>query len=205
MIDVIKKYNVSRETIKKLESYQALVKEWNSKFNLISKSTEDNIWERHIIDSLQLIKFITPKDLVLLDLGSGAGFPGVVLAIACQELYPDLKINLVESIGKKTIFLQEINKTLNLNMEIYKERIENLKIGKVDVITSRALASLPKLLEYAKPFCSNRTRLIFLKGEKWAQEQEEARKKWIYKCEVSDSDTSEDGKILRISDLRSKL
>ena len=205
MIDVIKKYNVSRETIKKLESYQALVKEWNSKFNLISKSTENIIWERHIVDSLQLIKFITQKDKILLDLGSGAGFPGVVLAIACQELYPDLKINLVESIGKKTIFLQEINKILNLNMEIYKERIENLKIGKVDIITSRALASLPKLLEYAKPFCSNNTRLIFLKGEKWVQEQEEARKKWIYKCEVYDSDTSEDGKILRISDLRSKL
>lgn len=205
MIDVIKKYNVSRETIKKLESYQALVKEWNSKFNLISKSTENIIWERHIVDSLQLIKFITSKDKVLLDLGSGAGFPGVVLAIACQELYPDLKINLVESIGKKTTFLQEVNKILNLNMEIYKERIENLKIGKVDIITSRALASLPKLLEYAKPFCSNNTRLIFLKGEKWVQEQEEARKKWIYKCEVYDSDTSEDGKILRISDLRSKL
>lgn len=205
MIDVIKKYNVSRETIKKLESYQALVKEWNSKFNLISKSTENIIWERHIVDSLQLIKFITQKDKILLDLGSGAGFPGVVLAIACQELYPDLKINLVESIGKKTTFLQEVNKILNLNMEIYKERIENLKIGKVDIITSRALASLPKLLEYAKPFCSNNTRLIFLKGEKWVQEQEEARKKWIYKCEVYDSDTSEDGKILRISDLRSKL
>ncbi len=205
MIDAIKKYNVSRETIKKLESYQALVKEWNSKFNLISKSTENIIWERHIVDSLQLIKFITQKDKILLDLGSGAGFPGVVLAIACQELYPDLKINLVESIGKKTTFLQEVNKILNLNMEIYKERIENLKIGKVDIITSRALASLPKLLEYAKPFCSNNTRLIFLKGEKWVQEQEEARKKWIYKCEVYDSDTSEDGKILRISDLRSKL
>ena len=127
MIDAIKKYNVSRETIKKLESYQALVKEWNSKFNLISKSTENIIWERHIVDSLQLIKFITQKDKILLDLGSGAGFPGVVLAIACQELYPDLKINLVESIGKKTTFLQEVNKILNLNMEIYKERIENLK------------------------------------------------------------------------------
>lgn len=205
MIDVIKKYNVSRETTKKLESYQTLVKEWNGKFNLISKSTENTIWERHIVDSLQLIKFITPKDKVLLDLGSGAGFPGIVLAIACQEMYPDLKIKLVESIGKKASFLQEVNKTLNLNMEIYKERIENLKIGKVDVITSRALASLPKLLEYAKPFCSNSTKLIFLKGEKWVQEQDEARKKWMYECEVSDSDTSEYGKILRISDLRSKL
>ena len=119
MIDIEKKYNVSHETYEKLKNYQALVLEWNSKFNLISKSTETTIWERHIVDSLQLIKYITNEDKILLDLGSGAGFPGVVLAIACQEVYPDLQINLVESIGKKTAFLHAVNEQLNLNMEIH--------------------------------------------------------------------------------------
>lgn len=205
MIDIEKKYNVSRETYRKLENYQTLVLEWNSKFNLISKSTEMNIWERHIVDSLQLIKYISQKDKILLDLGSGAGFPAVVLAIACQEIYPDLHINLVESIGKKTTFLQAINTQLELNMNIYQERIEKLNIGKVDIITSRALASLPKLLEYAKPFCKKETKLILPKGEKWSLENDEAQKQWEYKYEIYNSDTSDVGKILRISDLRRKL
>lgn len=205
MIDIEKKYNVSHETYEKLKNYQALVLEWNSKFNLISKSTEATIWERHIVDSLQLIKYITNEDKILLDLGSGAGFPGVVLAIACQEIYPDLQINLVESIGKKTAFLRAVNEQLNLNMEIHQERIEKLNIGKVDVITSRALAALPKLLDYAKPFCKKETRLILPKGENWSLENDEALMKWLYKYEVYNSDTSDVGKILRISDLRRKL
>lgn len=205
MIDVMKKYNVSRETYDKLERYKALVLEWNNKFNLISKSTEENIWERHIVDSLQLINFITKDDALLLDLGSGAGFPGIVLAIVSQEFFPNLKINLVESIGKKTSFLNVVKKELELDINIYQERIENLKIAKVDVITSRALASLPKLLEYAKPFCKKQTKLILPKGENWAKEEEEASQKWLYNCEIYDSDTSSVGKILRISDLRRKL
>lgn len=205
MIDIEKKYNVSHETYEKLKNYQALVLEWNSKFNLISKSTEATIWERHIVDSLQLIKYIINEDKILLDLGSGAGFPGVVLAIACQEIYPDLQINLVESIGKKTAFLHAVNEQLNLNMEIHQERIEKLNIGKVDVITSRALAVLPKLLDYAKPFCKKETRLILPKGENWSLENDEALMKWLYNYEVYNSDTSDVGKILRISDLRRKL
>ena len=164
MIDVVKTYNVSHETYKKLKSYEALVLEWNSKFNLISKSTETAIWERHIVDSIQLIKHITAKDKILLDLGSGAGFPGIVLAIASQELYPELRINLVESIGKKVTFLQTVNEELQLKMNIHQTRIENLDIKKVDIITSRALASLPKLLEYAKHFFKKETKLILPKG-----------------------------------------
>lgn len=205
MIDIEKKYNVSRETYKKLENYQTLVLEWNSKFNLISKSTEMNIWERHMVDSLQLIKYISKEDKILLDLGSGAGFPAVVLAIARQEFYPDLQINLVESIGKKATFLRTVNEQLKLNMNIYQERIEKLNIEKVDIITSRALASLPKLLEYAKPFCKKETKLILPKGEKWSVENDEAQKQWEYKYEIYNSDTSDVGKILRISDLRRKL
>ncbi len=205
MIDVVKTYNVSHETYKKLKSYEALVLEWNSKFNLISKSTETAIWERHIVDSIQLIKHITAKDKILLDLGSGAGFPGIVLAIASQELYPELRINLVESIGKKVTFLQTVNEELQLKMNIHQTRIENLDIKKVDIITSRALASLPKLLEYAKPFCKKETKLILPKGESWSLENMEAQKSWLYKYEVYNSDTSDVGKILRISDLRRKL
>ena len=111
----------------------------------------------------------------------------------------------MESIGKKTAFLHAVNEQLNLNMEIHQERIEKLNIGKVDVITSRALAALPKLLDYAKPFCKKETRLILPKGENWSLENDEALMKWLYNYEVYNSDTSDVGKILRISDLRRKL
>lgn len=108
MMDILQIYNVSRETKEKIETYKTLVLEWNCKFNLISKSSVEHIWERHILDSVQLYKYIRPTDKILLDLGSGAGFPGMVLAIMAEQLNPELSINLVESIGKKTLFLNAV-------------------------------------------------------------------------------------------------
>ena len=139
--------NVSRETIEKLKTFQNMVLEWNKKINLISKASEQNIWERHIIDSLQLYPLIEEKDKVLYDFGSGAGFPAIVLAILSEQFYPNLNITLIESIGKKVLFLENVKKSLNLNITILKDRIENLNLLKPDIITSRALASLDKLLK----------------------------------------------------------
>lgn len=165
MMDILQIYNVSRETKEKIETYKTLVLEWNCKFNLISKSSVEHIWERHILDSVQLYKYIRPTDKILLDLGSGAGFPGMVLAIMAEQLNPELSINLVESIGKKTLFLNAVKNELKLNVNILHDRIENIKMKNVDVITSRALAALSKLLDYSKPFCRTETNLIFPKGE----------------------------------------
>lgn len=204
MIDIIEKYNVSRETIKDLEKFQALVLEWNHKFNLISKSSESEIWQRHILDSLQLYPFISEDDKVLYDMGSGAGFPGIVLAIISKHLFPDLKITLIESIGKKTIFLNEVKNNLNLNINILQDRIENLKLPKADIITSRALASLDKLLVYAYSFCKKDTKLIFPKGEKWQEEVTIAQKNWNFNFKLFPSQTSETGKILYIKNIRRK-
>lgn len=205
MSDIWEIYNVSRETINKLKYYEAFVKEWNNKFNLVSKSSVEELWNRHIIDSFQLVKFIKKTDKVLYDFGSGAGFPAIVLAIAGEEIFPDLEFNLVESIGKKATFLNTVKNELRLqNVNILHARIENLKISQVDVISSRALASLPKLLEYAKPFCKNQTRLIFPKGGNWKQEVELARVHWFFDLNVEQSITDESGHILNISNLRRK-
>lgn len=204
MMDILKTYNVSHETMEKLTAYKALVIEWNSKFNLISKSSVENIWERHILDSLQLYKFISPTDKKILDFGSGAGFPAIVLAIAAEQFNPELRFNLIESIGKKTLFLNTVKKELGLNVNIYHDRIENVKIKNVDIITSRALASLSKLFEYSLPFCSARTGMIFPKGENWNNEVQEAAKKWKFDYKAETSETSENGKILYISGLRRK-
>ena len=135
MTDILKTYNVSRETILKLRDYESLVLEWNNKINLVSRSSAENLWNRHIEDSLQLIQFIKPTDKTLYDFGSGAGFPAIVIAIAAEQLFPDLTVNLVESIGKKTLFLNAVKKELNLNINIHHDRIENLKIQKVDIIS----------------------------------------------------------------------
>ena len=204
MIDISEKYNVSRETIEKLKTFQNMVLEWNSKFNLISKSSESDIWQRHIIDSLQLQQFITAKDKILYDFGSGAGFPAIVLAIVSEEIFPDLQISLIESIGKKVIFLNEVKNTLNLNINVIQNRIENLKLPKADIITSRALASLDKLLKYAIPFCNKNTKLVFPKGEKWQEEITTAQKEWSFDFESFPSQTSQTRKILYIKNIRRK-
>lgn len=205
MMDILQIYNVSRETKEKIEAYKTLVLEWNCKFNLISKSSVEHIWERHILDSVQLYKYIRPTDKILLDLGSGAGFPGMVLAIMAEQLNPELSINLVESIGKKTLFLNAVKNELKLNVNILHDRIENIKMKNVDVITSRALlAALSKLLDYSKPFCRTETNLIFPKGEHWADEIETAQKQWYFKYKAENSATDKLGKVLYISELRRK-
>jgi len=204
MEDVLKIYNVSRETYFKLKTYETLVKEWNNKFNLVSKSSVDCLWQRHIIDSLQLANLINKTDKILYDFGSGAGFPAIILAIVSEECFPELKINLIESIGKKTMFLNAVKEELGLKINIIHDRIENLELKKVDVITSRALASLPKLLEYAYPFTKRKTNLIFPKGANWEKEVDEAKKKWTFNCKVIQSQTDESGKILYINNVRRK-
>ena len=204
MENLLKKYNVSRETMESLIAFQNMVLEWNEKFNLISKSSVDDIWNRHIIDSAQLIQYIEKNDKILYDFGSGAGFPAIVLAIMSKELYPNLKMTLIESIGKKTTFLSEVNKKLKLDMKILPERIEKLTLPKADIITSRAMASLEKLLPYAKPFCNKKTRLLFLKGEKWQEEIKTAEQKWAFEYQSYPSDTSDKGRVLIIKNIRRK-
>lgn len=204
MMTDIKKYDVSRETMADLITFQNMVLEWNDKFNLISKSSASDIWNRHILDSLQLSQFITKSDKLLYDFGSGAGFPAIVLAIVAKTEFSDLKISLIESIGKKAHFLQEVQNRLDLNTTIINDRIENLNLLKADIITSRALASLDKLLSYAKPFVDKNTRLVFPKGEKWQEEVENAQKIWNFEYDRIKSLTSEKGCILYIKNIRRK-
>lgn len=205
MENLLKKYNVSRETMDKLITFQNMVLKWNEKFNLISKSSEDDIWERHILDSAQLFQYLSKEDKSLYDFGSGAGFPAVVLAIISEDFLPDLKITLIESISKKATFLSEVNKKLKLNMVVLPERIEKLTLPKADIITSRAMASLEKLLQYAKPFCNKETKLLFLKGEKWQEEIKTAEQKWTFEHQSFSSETSEKGRVLLIKNIRRNI
>lgn len=201
MENFMQKYNVSRETYDKLKLYQQLLSEWQQKFNLVSKSTLDNSWQRHFEDSAQLFKYIPKNAKILYDFGSGAGFPGMVLAIMSGDKTPYLKICLVESVGKKTLYLNEVKQKTNTSVEILNQRIENLKPQKADVITSRALTALKDLLNYAYPFCKSETLCIFPKGRRYCEELQDARRYWNFDCRVEDSTTDSDGKILLITNL----
>ena len=202
MKNFMEKYNVSRETFEKLKTYECLLKEWQTKFNLVSNSTLENAWERHFLDSVQLFKLIPQTAKTLMDFGSGAGFPGMVIAIMANAKTPYLKVSLVESTTKKTLYLNEVKKQVGVEVEIINERIEKIKPHIVDVITSRAMTSLDALLQYALPFCGKKTVCIFPKGKKYAEELQEAQKKWCFNYQIVDSEQSDEGKILVITDLR---
>ena len=194
-------YNVSRETFDKLKLCQSVLEEWQQKFNLVSRSSLSDAWNRHFLDSAQLFSLLPKEARVLFDFGSGAGFPGVVLAIMAQELAPDLQINMVESIGKKTVYLNHLKDLFKLNANIINSRIEQLKPTKADVITSRAMCSLKDLLAYSFPFCTKNTVCIFPKGKSYAEELFVAHKFWKFKCQILPSQQSNEGKILVITNL----
>ena len=204
MKNEFEKYNVSRETIEQLKAYEASLREWQNKFNLVSKSSLDDAWKRHFLDSLQLLKYIPEGAKSLCDFGSGAGFPGMVLAIALKEKTPYLKAVLVESIGKKTLYLKEVAKITNTNVNIINDRIENLPNVKYDIITSRAMTSLSKLLGFAHRFCKKNTICIFPKGKSYMEEISEAKNNWNFDCLVENSEQSDEGKILIIKNITRK-
>lgn len=205
MENIIEKYNVSRETISLLKAYEASLIEWQNKFNLVSNTTLEDAWNRHFVDSLQLLPLVPDDAKLLYDFGSGAGFPGMVLATVLKDKTPYLKFKLVESIKKKTLYLNFVKDKLGLNnVEIINDRIENLPIEKVDVITSRAMCSLTELLNYAYKFSSKKTKCIFPKGKKHQEEISEAKKKWNFNCEIIPSATNAESAILVITNLSLK-
>ena len=201
----MEKYNVSRETFLKLKTYEASLHEWQNKFNLVSNASLENAWQRHFEDSVQLFKFIPTSARIMLDFGSGAGFPALVLAIMAQEKLPQLKVKLIESIKKKTLYLNEVKKITGIsNVEVLNKRIEDIPAEAADVITSRAMASLSDLLNYAQKFCTSKTKCIFLKGKSYADEIAEAEKLWKFKAEVLPSQESDEGVILIITDIHKR-
>ncbi|MDR1693720.1 MAG: 16S rRNA (guanine(527)-N(7))-methyltransferase RsmG [Lactobacillaceae bacterium] len=196
-----KKYNVSRETISELRAYEASLKEWQSKLNLVSRASLEDAWNRHFLDSMQLYKLIPDDAKVIYDFGSGAGFPGMVLAIMLKNRTPYLNINLIESIGKKTVYLNEVKKITRTNVNIINDRVENIKPQTADVITSRAMASLDKLLGYVERFCGKKTKCIFPKGRSYQNEVEEAKKLWKFNLEVLENEQSDEGVILVVTNI----
>lgn len=201
---LIDAYAVPRETIHRLTQYQEMLVEWNEKFNLVAASTLPNIWTRHFLDSAQLFPYLPANAMTMADMGAGAGFPGLVLAIMAQDLNKPLHLTAIEATGKKADFLQAVVDRLKLNVTIRRERIEDIRDLKVDMVTARALKALPELLKYANYLMHKDTTCIFPKGRNAAEELTQAKKYWTFKSEIHPSRSDESGSILVLTELRYK-
>lgn len=196
-------FDVSRETMDRLAAYDAVLLDWSARHNLIARSTLDARWDRHFRDSAQLFTAIPPDATSLVDIGAGAGFPGLVLAAMGAER--GLDVTLVESIGKKAAFLTAAITAMQLeNARVLPQRIESITVSPPDVVTARALARLVKLMDYAAEFSGKSTRLIFPKGQDVEDELTEAAKCWHMSVERRPSLTSPGSTILVISNFSPK-
>ena len=151
--DIIKKFSLSFEQVKNIELFISTLKETNIHTNLVGRSTIENIWKNHILDSLQILPLLSKRNCSLLDMGTGAGFPGILFAMLGFK-----HVTLIDSNNKKINFLKKIKKKLSLGAVIKLGRIENFNNVKFDVITSRALANLNKLFSYSQKFLLNKSK-----------------------------------------------
>lgn len=186
-----------KKSIPNLEKFSEIVLKWQKSLNLISKNTVSDIWNRHILDSAQLYLYLPADASVLVDIGSGAGFPGIVLAILNKELDgPVRQFYLIESDVKKCIFLNEVVRQLDLPVRVMNERIEKISDIKADVLTARALADVSTLLKWSEQLRSAKTTCLFLKGGSVDQELEKLSSD--FRIEKIPSLTDQKGIIIRI-------
>ena len=194
------------ELVKKdLESYAQLLRKWQAVQNLVSRETLDAVWTRHFADSLQVLRLLKPTDRIFLDLGSGGGLPALPLAIALKD--GGQQFTLVEPTGRKVSFLRTVARELDLNVMVHSGRSDSLdsrETSPPDVVTSRALAALPQLLEWIVPFWAPQTRAILHKGREHGAEVSETDSLWDYDVLTTPSDTDVSGVLLTISNLRAK-
>jgi 16S rRNA (guanine527-N7)-methyltransferase len=186
-------FDVPRETLVKFDRYAELLAEWQQRMNLVGPSTLPQVWHRHFADSAQLLP-IAGLGKSWLDIGAGAGFPGLVVAL----LDPSARLTLVESIAKKCRFLEEVAAQLDLQAQLTIEnrRIETLPRQKVDIITARALASLEQLFDWGLPFAGSGTRWLLPKGMRFAEEIDAASRRFSFAHHLIPSQTDDQARIV---------
>ena len=202
-INLLPGLNVSRETFLRLKEYEKLLFKWNAKINLVSRSTLDNFWNRHVLDSAQFLSSVGEKAGKWVDLGSGGGLPGLVVAILSDEIEPVNKLFLVEADARKAVFLKTVCRELGLKVEVYNNRIEELPPMSANIVSARALAPLKTLCLYAKNHLEKGGVAVFAKGENWKAELVEAQKKWIFSYEAVKSTLHEGSVVLVLRGIKS--
>lgn len=184
---------VSRETLSRLEVYAALLERWQRRINLVSGNSLGDLWRRHILDSAQLYPLIPDPARHIVDLGSGGGLPGLVLAAIGAS-----KLTLIESDKRKAAFLREAGRAMGIGVEVIAERLEATPPFRAEIVTARAFAPLPRLLSLAEPLADSGTAFILPKGRSADEELTEARRGWTMTVERFPSLTDPSGVILRL-------
>ena len=188
---------VSRETLERLRIYVDLLTSWNPRINLVSAASLGDVWRRHVLDSAQLIRHLDQRARVLVDLGSGAGLPGLILGILGIP-----EVHLIEVDQRKAAFLREALRVTRTRATVHATRIESVAPFAADVVTARALAPLPQLLERCLRFVAASTVCFFLKGQDLQDELTAAQEKWIMRTQLLASLADPTGNILRVEGLR---
>ena len=197
----IKKFNVSRETIEKLNIYNDFLLENNKLLNLIGKTTENNVFSRHFIDSAQIYDLIDNKTEII-DIGSGAGFPGVIIKILMDSKKVEGNIVLIDKSPKKCKFLNDLSKKLGLKLKINNLRLEDYKFIKISTIVSRAFKKVIDTIDILFKNNDKIRSVILMKGKTYQQELEDAKKKYTFDLEKFRSITSDESYILKISNIK---
>ena len=203
--ELINLLQVSRETINSLNIYEEILINYNKKLNLISKSTEKSIKTRHILDSIQVIDFIDKNSKICADLGTGAGFPGIVLAILMKEKGRSTRMELYEKSPKKCQFLSEVVKKLNLNVLVLEKNVLQQKDLKADTIIARAFKPIELIFEIVTNNFNNYDNLILFLGKSGKQALLDASKVWEFEYKKQKSKTSDDSLIITIKNIRKKI
>lgn len=201
VLDVL---NVSREAREQLGLYVDLLTKWNRTINLVSKSSQEDIWRRHIEDSAQMCRIKVVKSPAWLDLGSGGGLPGIVIAIILKDQKMLGQMTLVESDLRKATFLREAVRNLDLPVKVISERIEALPPYNADVISARALAPLSQLLDLSYRHARSSTVMLFPKGETYRSEITQAKEKWDFGVKIHMSETNGASAILEVMNVEKK-
>ncbi len=188
--------NVSRETFDRLAIFEACLRKWNARINLIGSRDIGSVWTRHIADSMRILPHLPPTGTIV-DIGSGAGFPGLVIAIVSGR-----SITLVEADHRKAAFLRECAREIDLPVTIIADRIERCGVRGIDIITARALARLPRLLDLSFPLLGPGGTCLFLKGHQVAAELTEARPRWQMDVRCHPGASAHDGCLLEVTHLR---
>lgn len=194
--------DVSRETFERLKVYAALLEKWNPAINLVAPSTLSSLWVRHFQDSAQIFHLAKPKVGMWCDMGTGGGFPGLIVAIMAHESDPDRRTICIESDLRKATFLRTVVRETGINATILSQRIEAVTPLGADVVSARALAPLTDLLTYADRHLMPGGTGIFLKGENYRTEVEEALENWRFELDTYPSKTNPNAVVLKIGDLR---
>ena len=201
-------FGVSRETLAKIKTYEIELRRWQKAVNLVSPSTLEQIWHRHFADSAQLASLVPAGSRHLVDIGSGGGFPGLVLAALC-EARSDFRVTLVESDTRKASFLRETARRMQIPVEMLSTRIESdasvKQLNDVDTITARAFAPFDRLFGLVSPVFGSDTVGLFLKGRDVDREVEDAAANWSFDIELHESMTDSGGRIAVVRDLAPKM